>query len=85
MKLTKTPYTCVLVFSLLGAGCASNTYTSADLHSVSPSSNIFFSVTDGVGVIQGIAETEGERLRLTRSALELEGVTKVRNHVSVSR
>lgn len=85
MKLTKTPYTCVLVFSLLGAGCASNTYTSADLHSVSPSSNIFFSVKDGVGIIQGIVDTEGVRLRLTRSALELEGVKQVRNHVFVSR
>ena len=87
MNLSKASCICVFLIAALSAGCAAKSppYTSFHIRgAVSSNSKIFFSVKDRVGFIQGVVETQLDKVRLTREALKLDGVDEVRNHVRVS-
>ena len=86
MNLSKASCICVFLIAALSAGCAAKSppYTSFHLQgAISSNSNIFFSVKDRVGIIQGVVENQLDKVRLTQEALKLDGVDEVRNHVRV--
>jgi len=86
MNLAKRSCICVFLIAVLSTGCTSKSaHSSFDIKGgLSTNTNIFFSVKDRVGIIQGVVETQLDKVRLTQNALKLDGVDEVRNHVRVS-